>query len=130
MMSSPRRKCRLAERWWFGRAISLQSRVVSRSEGLRASRAVTARRSNVQFPRSAPPSSLPASRSTTRMRRSFVYGWARNLGWPISVLPEHIEEIIRATVKLYADHHRAATRVQLVVARMVDLLGRPGVSAS
>jgi hypothetical protein len=64
------------------------------------------------------------------MRRSFVYGWARNLGWPISVLPEHIEETIRATVKLYADHHRAATRVQLVVARIVDLLGRPGVSAS
>jgi uncharacterized membrane protein len=44
----------------------------------------------------------------------------------LSVLPEHIEETIRATAKLYADHHKAATRVQLVVARMVDLLGRPG----
>ena len=32
---------------------------------------------------------------------------------PISVLPEHIEATIRATVKLYADQHKAATRVQL-----------------
>ena len=48
------------------------------------------------------------------------------MGSPISAVPEHIEETIRATVKVYADHHRAATRVQLVVARMVDLLGRPG----
>jgi uncharacterized membrane protein len=60
------------------------------------------------------------------MRRAFVSGEACNLGSPISALPEHIDETIRATVKLYADHQRAATRVQLVVARMVDLFGRPG----
>jgi uncharacterized membrane protein len=48
------------------------------------------------------------------------------LGAPSSVLPEHVEETIRATAKLYADHQRAATKVQLAVARMVDLLGRPG----
>jgi uncharacterized membrane protein len=60
------------------------------------------------------------------MRRAFVSGAVRNLDSPTSVLPEHVEETIRATVKLYADHRRAATRVQLVVARMVDLLGRPG----
>jgi uncharacterized membrane protein len=41
-------------------------------------------------------------------------------------LPEHIEETIRATAELYADHQGAATRVQLAVKRMVDLLGRPG----
>jgi uncharacterized membrane protein len=41
-------------------------------------------------------------------------------------LPEHIEQTIRATVRLYADHHGAATPVQRAVARMVDLLGRPG----
>jgi uncharacterized membrane protein len=45
---------------------------------------------------------------------------------PISALPEHIEDTIRATVELYAAHRRAATRAQLVVARVVDLLGRPG----
>jgi uncharacterized membrane protein len=45
---------------------------------------------------------------------------------PTPILPEHIEETIRATVKLYADHHKAATRTQRVVERMVDLLGRPG----
>ena len=44
----------------------------------------------------------------------------------MSVLPEHIEETIRATVELHAAHRRGATRAQLVVARVVDLLGRPG----
>jgi uncharacterized membrane protein len=48
------------------------------------------------------------------------------LDTPTPALPEHIEQTIRATVRLYADHHRAATRIQLVVQRMVDLLGRPG----
>ena len=60
------------------------------------------------------------------MRRAFVSGAATDLDTPTPVLPEHVEETIRATVKLYADHHRAATRIQLVVQRMVDLLGRPG----
>lgn len=48
------------------------------------------------------------------------------MGSPMSVLPEHIEETIRATVELHAAHRRGATRAQLVVARVVDLLGRPG----
>ena len=45
---------------------------------------------------------------------------------PPRILPDHIEETIRATVGLYADHHGAATPVQRVVRRMVDLLGRSG----
>jgi len=45
---------------------------------------------------------------------------------PPSTLPQHVEETIRATGKLHADHRGSATRVQLVVERMVDLLGRPG----
>jgi uncharacterized membrane protein len=63
---------------------------------------------------------------TSRAAQAFVSGTARNLDAPTPVLPGHIEETIRATVRLYADHHRAATRVQVVVQRMVDLLGRPG----
>jgi uncharacterized membrane protein len=48
------------------------------------------------------------------------------VGSPTSVLPEHVEQTMRATAKLYADHRRTATPVQLVVARIVGLLGRPG----
>jgi uncharacterized membrane protein len=39
--------------------------------------------------------------------------------------PDPIEEIVRTTTKLRADHHRAATRLERSVGRMVDLLGRP-----
>jgi hypothetical protein len=46
-----------------------------------------------------------------------------------AALPEHIEQTIRATAGLYADHHGAATQIQRVVARMVDLLGRQHFSA-
>ena len=73
-----------------------------------------------------PSANLPASHSPPAPRRAFVSRAAGNLDTPTPVLPDHIEETIRATVKLYADHHRAATRVQLVVQRMVDLLGSPG----
>lgn len=37
-----------------------------------------------------------------------------------------IEEIIRVTTKLHADHHKSATRSDRVVDRVVDLAGRPG----
>ena len=59
-------------------------------------------------------------------RRAFVLSAAPNLGSPSSFLPEHIEETVRVTAKLHADHQKAATRLQRVVERMVDLLGRPG----
>jgi hypothetical protein len=98
---SRRRGRRLAGRRWFGRAISLQQCAVFRREGLRASRAGTARRGNlragtarpssVQFPRSVPPTNLPASRSQSELRRAFVSGAAGNLDTPTPVLPEHIE---------------------------------------
>jgi uncharacterized membrane protein len=60
------------------------------------------------------------------MGRAFLSGGPRSKAQPTSVLPDHIEETIRATVGLYADHRRGATRIQLVVERMVDLLGRSG----
>jgi len=58
--------------------------------------------------------------------RPLASGAVADVNGPKPALPDHIEEIIRATVELYADHHDAASRVQLVVKRMVDLLGRPG----
>jgi uncharacterized membrane protein len=55
-----------------------------------------------------------------------AFGTAADLDTPTPVLPEHIEQTIRATARLYADHHGSATRIHVAVARMVDLLGRPG----
>ncbi len=60
------------------------------------------------------------------MCRAFAAGAVPDVDTPTPTLPEHVEQTIRATVGLYADHHGAATRVQRVVARLVDLLGRPG----
>jgi uncharacterized membrane protein len=39
--------------------------------------------------------------------------------------PKPIDEILRVTAMLRADHHRSATWLQRTVGRMVDLLGRP-----
>lgn len=78
---------------------------------------------DAQLASSVRPANVPASRSPVRMGRAFLSGGPRQ---PASGPPDHIEETIRATVGLYADHRRGATRIQLVVERMVDLLGRSG----
>ena len=39
----------------------------------------------------------------------FTSGGAGKLSAPNSTLPEHIEETVRATVRLHTDHQRTAT---------------------
>jgi len=49
-------------------------------------------------------------------------------GAPTPDRPGYVEEVIRVTRKLHADHHRSATRLQRLVHRLVDLLGQPRVA--
>ena len=41
------------------------------------------------------------------------------------ILPAHIEATVRAIAELHAEHHRRATPVQRVVARLTSIVGRP-----
>lgn len=47
------------------------------------------------------------------------------MGPPIPELPEHVEETVRVTARLHADHRKTATPLQQMVEQVVDLLGRP-----
>ena len=40
-------------------------------------------------------------------------------------LPPHIEQTVQAIARLHADHHRGATRLQLIVDRLTDIVAHP-----